>query len=167
MRYDSCRQCTKRRIKCDKGAPRCSKCVKKGLECSGVGKTYRFVKNYTSRVVKASTLPRGPSSSARPQQGDQAELNDESNSYWERLQTTLDQVRVRSTEDADEDFDVEATVASPPCPRPRHADAVIAQQSLLQASSFTVIAQEVYPPLRHALQTHRPEQMMLFDHCKY
>jgi len=58
MRYDSCRQCTKRRIKCDQGVPRCAKCVKKGLECSGIGKTYHFVENKTPDTILASSSAR-------------------------------------------------------------------------------------------------------------
>ncbi|PSN59956.1 hypothetical protein BS50DRAFT_640399 [Corynespora cassiicola Philippines] len=30
-----CFQCSRRRIICDKGAPSCNKCIKKGIECSG------------------------------------------------------------------------------------------------------------------------------------
>lgn len=36
-----CFQCSKRRITCDLGHPTCKKCVKKGIECSGLGR-FRF-----------------------------------------------------------------------------------------------------------------------------
>jgi hypothetical protein len=70
MRYDSCRQCTKRRIKCDQGVPRCAKCVKKGLECSGIGKTYRFVENTTPDTILASSPARSRRSKPRNDEGD-------------------------------------------------------------------------------------------------
>ena len=58
MVSDSCRQCTKRRILCDRGTPRCVKCMKKGIECSGVGRQFRFVNAVASRgKLKGSILP--------------------------------------------------------------------------------------------------------------
>ncbi len=167
MRYDSCRQCTKRRIKCDKSTPQCFKCVKRGLECSGVGKKYHFVEDYTSRVVKASSLSHGPSYRERLQQGDRIKLNDGPHKSWKEVQATLDEGRDRSTEGGDEHCEVEATVVSPSCLGVPHADTATAIQPLLQAFSLTSLVQEATPPLISSLQTHRPEQMMLFDHCKY
>lgn len=43
MRLDSCRECVRRRIRCDASTPECAKCLKKGIKCSGIGKQYRFV----------------------------------------------------------------------------------------------------------------------------
>lgn len=44
-----CYQCSKRRIICDMGEPRCLKCMKRGLECSGNGIRYRFNVGIASR----------------------------------------------------------------------------------------------------------------------
>ncbi|KAF2649367.1 hypothetical protein K491DRAFT_610946 [Lophiostoma macrostomum CBS 122681] len=54
MRYDSCRQCIKRRIRCDQQDPRCGKCIKKGIQCSGVGKQFRFVLQTPSLPIARS-----------------------------------------------------------------------------------------------------------------
>lgn len=70
MRYDSCRQCTKRRIKCDQGIPRCAKCIKKGLECSGSGKIYRFVGNKTPDTIWASSSARSRHGKPRNDEGE-------------------------------------------------------------------------------------------------
>ncbi|RMY81601.1 hypothetical protein D0861_08242 [Hortaea werneckii] len=42
MPRDGCKQCSRRRIRCDKTGPQCQKCIAKGLECSGYGVDYRF-----------------------------------------------------------------------------------------------------------------------------
>lgn len=60
MPRDGCRECLYRRIKCDKTDPSCQKCVKKGIECSGVGK-FCFVSGVTRRRRKCN-----PPSSASP-----------------------------------------------------------------------------------------------------
>ncbi|KAI9927589.1 hypothetical protein ASPWEDRAFT_71988 [Aspergillus wentii DTO 134E9] len=44
-----CYNCSQRRINCDRGAPACQKCIKKGLECLGLGKRYRFNDGVASR----------------------------------------------------------------------------------------------------------------------
>lgn len=48
MPRDGCRECLYRRIRCDKTDPSCQKCLKKGLECSGVGK-FCFAAGITRR----------------------------------------------------------------------------------------------------------------------
>ncbi len=44
-----CYNCMKRRIICDRTEPRCNKCHKKGLECTGFGIRYRFNDGVASR----------------------------------------------------------------------------------------------------------------------
>lgn len=51
MPRDGCRECLYRRIRCDKTEPSCQKCIKKGIECSGVGK-FCFVAGATRRRRK-------------------------------------------------------------------------------------------------------------------
>lgn len=55
MRDDSCRQCIRRRIRCDATLPECLKCKKKGITCSGAGKQYRFVDVSVTRRRKKSS----------------------------------------------------------------------------------------------------------------
>ena len=43
-----CFQCSRRRIVCDKGAPSCQKCIKKGIQCSGVNRI-RFTEGVATR----------------------------------------------------------------------------------------------------------------------
>lgn len=59
MPRDGCRECLYRRIRCDKTDPACQKCIKKGIECSGVGK-FCFVSGPRRRRRKLVT----PASSA-------------------------------------------------------------------------------------------------------
>jgi hypothetical protein len=54
MPRDGCRECLYRRIRCDKTDPSCKKCLKKGLECSGVGK-FCFVNGVTRRRQKIAS----------------------------------------------------------------------------------------------------------------
>jgi hypothetical protein len=56
MPRDGCRECLYRRIRCDKTDPSCQKCLKKGLECSGVGK-FCFVNEVTRRRRKIASPP--------------------------------------------------------------------------------------------------------------
>ncbi|OJD36357.1 c6 zinc finger domain protein [Diplodia corticola] len=52
-----CFQCTKRRIICDLGHPTCGKCIKKGIECSGLGR-FRFNDGVARRgKLKGCQLP--------------------------------------------------------------------------------------------------------------
>ena len=60
MPRDGCRECLYRRIRCDKTDPSCQKCLKKGLECSGVGK-FCFVNGVTRRRRKTAS----PSTASR------------------------------------------------------------------------------------------------------
>ena len=53
MPRDGCRECLYRRIRCDKTDPSCQKCIKKGIECSGVGK-FCFVAGVTRRRRKVA-----------------------------------------------------------------------------------------------------------------
>jgi hypothetical protein len=43
-----CFQCSRRRIICDKNEPSCTKCIKKGIECSGLGRI-RFAEGVARR----------------------------------------------------------------------------------------------------------------------
>jgi hypothetical protein len=49
MPRDGCKECSRRRIKCDKAEPECAKCTKKGIKCTGVGRQIRFVKGVISK----------------------------------------------------------------------------------------------------------------------
>ncbi|THW92366.1 hypothetical protein D6D18_06347, partial [Aureobasidium pullulans] len=49
MPRDGCKECSRRRIKCDKGVPECAKCTKKGIKCTGVGRQIRFVEGVISK----------------------------------------------------------------------------------------------------------------------
>ena len=60
MPRDGCKECSRRRIKCDKGTPECAKCLKKGIQCTGVGRQIRFVEGAISKGKrKGHTIPDG------------------------------------------------------------------------------------------------------------
>ncbi|KAL4889989.1 fungal-specific transcription factor domain-containing protein [Aspergillus ambiguus] len=57
-RVRGCYNCSQRRINCDRGTPKCQKCIKKGLECLGLGTRYRFQNAVASRGKLAGrTVP--------------------------------------------------------------------------------------------------------------
>jgi hypothetical protein len=162
MRYDSCRQCTKRRIICDKGTPRCSKCVKKGIECSGIGKTYRFVQNSTPGTIKTSSDGRGRCRKL-PHNEHDAPCTVLSTAASSSLQSSGEG---NSGFVADDDDDVE--------------DIVPTSSGLVQCMNTTgpqqetqrmglhtaLITQKSNYPLGHPIEMYKPGQMMLLDHCK-
>jgi hypothetical protein len=161
MRYDSCRQCTKRRIKCDKGAPRCAKCIKKGLECSGIGKTYRFVQNTTPETIETSS----------PVQKRQSEPRRDEDVAPNDVTYTALFPRLRSTGDGnigfivDEGEDVEAVVASQTYTQ-QTIDGAMVHLPRQQTVSGTIAAQTAQYPLDWSVAFYKPGQLMLLDHCK-
>jgi hypothetical protein len=53
-----CRVCNRRRIKCDRRAPTCAKCEKRGLTCSGYGVLLKWDQGVASRgKLKGKSLP--------------------------------------------------------------------------------------------------------------
>ena len=44
-----CYECSRRRINCDRGEPKCGKCVSKGLKCSGLGIRHPFNESIAAR----------------------------------------------------------------------------------------------------------------------
>jgi hypothetical protein len=141
MRYDSCRQCTKRRIKCDKGMPRCAKCVKKGLECSGIGKTYQFVENTTPDTILASSLARSRHGEPR---------NDE-----------------RDASDHVSDAAACSSVSSPSSAKQSTDGIPIHMQEAGHQTVENVLAARTTEySLSYPVALYKPGQMMLFDHCK-
>lgn len=53
-----CRVCNRRRIKCDRRAPSCAKCEKRGLTCSGYGVFLKWDQGVASRGnLKGKSLP--------------------------------------------------------------------------------------------------------------
>ena len=155
MRYDSCRQCTKRRIKCDKGTPRCAKCIKKDLECSGIGKTYQFVKNRTPETIEASYRV------ARHVEG---EVSDD-------VSNTATYPSLGSTADdstgfiLDESDDVEDAVVSASGAQ-QFIDEAISHRLRQQGASGVEDAQISKFSLHYPVALYKPGQVMLMDHCE-
>ncbi|KAE8152384.1 hypothetical protein BDV25DRAFT_170516 [Aspergillus avenaceus] len=53
-----CYNCSQRRINCDRGTPACQKCLKKGIQCWGLGVRYRFTNGVASRgKLAGKTVP--------------------------------------------------------------------------------------------------------------
>ncbi len=56
--YAGCFECSRRRIDCDRGTPKCQKCLQRGIACSGLGIRYRFNDGLASRGrLVGQTLP--------------------------------------------------------------------------------------------------------------
>ena len=161
MRYDSCRQCTKRRITCDKGTPQCAKCIKKGIECSGLGKKYRFVENKTPETIESSSARSCNIGGRRDEEV-----------AFDEVSNTVDHLSLRSTSDNDcvgfitgEGEDIEATV-SPQTGTQHSINQTVLHQPGQQIFLGAVAAQTSLYPLRYPIALHQPGQMMLLDHCK-
>lgn len=155
MRYDSCRQCTKRRIKCDKGTPRCAKCIKKDLQCSGVGKKYQFVENRTPETIEASH------SKVRHVEGEAYDdVSNIPNSQSLRLISDDSTAFIR-----DESDDVEGTVVSTSGAQ-QFKDEAIARRPRQQIASGADTAPMSKFSLHYPVALYKPGQVMLMDHCK-
>lgn len=157
MRYDSCRQCTKRRIKCDKGTPRCAKCIKKNIVCSGIGKTYQFVETTTPESIENSSSAQSRQREARHDEGDASD--DVSNTAGcSSLQSTGDDNVDFVVEEGDED-EVEANVFAQSGDQQFIDQAVVHRpgQQRAQTSKFS---------LHYPVALYKPGQVMLMDHCK-
>lgn len=155
MRYDSCRQCTKRRIKCDQGTPRCAKCIKKDLECSGIGKKYHFVGNQTPETINPSSSTRSRNVEASPDGSDAlVDVSNTAVSSSSQLESGDSTSFV-----ADENEDVEDTIFSPSGAQQFIGEAVIHRpgQQGVQMSKFA---------LHYPVTMYKPGQIMLLDHCK-
>ncbi|RMY70053.1 hypothetical protein D0863_06052 [Hortaea werneckii] len=61
MPRDGCKQCSRRRIRCDKTGSPCQKCIAKGLDCSGYGVDYRFAADVAAsrQSCKQNKSPNG------------------------------------------------------------------------------------------------------------
>ena len=155
MRYDSCRQCTKRRIKCDKGTPRCAKCIKKDLKCSGIGKTYQFVENRTPETIEASF--RG----ARHVEGEVSDDVSNTATYPSWGSTADDSTGFI----LDESDDVEDAVVSASGAQ-QFIDEAISHRLRQQGASGVEDAQISKFSLHYPVALYKPGQVMLMDHCE-
>lgn len=155
MRYDSCRQCTKRRIKCDKGTPRCAKCIKKDLECSGIGKTYHFVENTTPETIEAS----------------RREARDIEGEAFDDGSSTATYPSLRSTSNDSTGFilnerdDVEGTAVAASGAQ-QSIDEAIVHLPRQQRAPGADTAQMSKFSLHYPVSLYKPGQVMLMDHCK-
>lgn len=155
MRHDSCRQCTKRRIKCDKGTPSCAKCIKKDLVCSGIGMTYQFVETTTPETIEAS---RGR---VCDHEGDA--FDDASNNA---ISPGLRLTRGNSTGFVvDESEDIEGTLVSSSGVQ-QFIDEAVIHRPRQQRVSGVETAQMSKFSLHYHVALYKPGQVMLMDHCK-
>lgn len=158
MRFDSCRQCTKRRIKCDKGTPQCSKCIKKGIECSGVGKTYHFVQNSTPSTVETFL-----SDKHRTRQGETHVLD----AATSDVSSSSLQLHSEDNDGFVEDFDDAIEDVVPSSSRPgRRIDMSGLQYQVQRNMLHTASTHKSEYRLNYPLGIYKPGQLMLLDHCK-
>lgn len=162
MRYDCCKQCIKRRITCDKATPQCRKCIKKGLICSGIGKIYRFVEKTTPCMPPKNVFAR---TSSKELQQSEGRIQLASPSAVDAPTCHLSGAGPHVLGLAC-NSDGEVVLASS-----AHVGASFVelsqQQQQLQRKPFSVTAAHKFKlPLAYTLEILKPEQRMLFDHCK-
>jgi hypothetical protein len=166
MPRDGCKECSRRRIKCDKGTPECAKCLKKGIQCTGIGRQIRFVEGATSKgerkghifanVQDVATrlsqhLEGAPVS--RPPLGTQAETPEQIATVGAPIET------VGSLEDDSTDREVEEIEMVP-----HQGQAYNSTYTLLDDS--TTISFHIDPGADLKLELLKPGIQMLFNHCK-
>ncbi|KEQ59512.1 uncharacterized protein M437DRAFT_56663 [Aureobasidium melanogenum CBS 110374] len=164
MPRDGCKECSRRRIKCDKGTPECAKCVKKGIQCTGIGRQIRFVEGTISKGKrKGHTFSNVPEFATRlsqhlettpvsmPPLETQTETSEQNAIVGASIET------VRSLEDDDTDADVEEVELVP-----RQGRAYSPTHNLLDDS--TTITFHVDPGADLKLELLKPGIQMLFNH---
>lgn len=158
MRYDSCRQCTKRRIKCDKGTPRCAKCIKKGLECSGIGKTYQFVENATPETIESSWSVRKRHS--EPCHDERGAFDGASDTAVHLNSQSVGNDSTGFILDGDDDHRI---LVSSQSGAQQSVDDIVMHQQIVPG---VIATQTTQSPLDYTIALYKPGQMMLLDHCK-
>ncbi|KAG9756158.1 hypothetical protein KCU73_g5058, partial [Aureobasidium melanogenum] len=164
MPRDGCKECSRRRIKCDKGTPECAKCLKKGIQCTGIGRQIRFVEGAISKgkrkghifanVPDVATrlsqhLEGAPVS--RPPLGTQAEIPEQTATVGAPIET------VGNLEGDNTDREVEEIEMVP-----RQRQAYNSTYTLLDDS--TTISFHIDPGADLKLELLKPSIQMLFNH---
>jgi hypothetical protein len=166
MPRDGCKECSRRRIKCDKDTPECAKCLKKGVKCTGIGRQIRFVEGAISkgkrkqrttsdvhnlatnlnRYMHDTALSISPSDThAHPSPQDS------------NLESPIGNVSNFGSQDIDDDVEEIGTVVHQ---RQSH------QSTRTPSDENTTVSYHLDPCVDLLLEFMKPGIQMLFDHCK-
>jgi hypothetical protein len=162
MPRDGCKECSRRRIKCDKSTPECAKCLKKGIQCTGVGRQIRFVEGAISKGKR-----KGHSIS---------DLKNLATSLNQHMNNATPQSETR-TGPPHQDTDVEPPIETVGDSETFDTDDAIEEigmdviqrqtcQATRTPSDCTTISFHLDPGADLNLELLKPGIQMLFDHCK-
>ena len=166
MPRDGCKECSRRRIKCDKSTPECAKCLKKGIQCTGVGHQIRFVEGAISKGKRkghsisdlkslATSLDRhmNDATVSTPQSETHAGPLQQDNDVVSPIHTIGDLESYATDDDVEEiGMDVHQ--------RQNY------QLTRVSSDEHTTALFNLNPGADLALVMQKPGILMLFDHCK-
>lgn len=166
MPRDGCKECSRRRIKCDKGTPECAKCLKKGIKCTGVGRQIRFVEGaiskgkrkghtFSNRRNFATGLSQHLGGASGPGPYSEAQRDTQAQTIEQITFVDSPIVTVGNVERENTDGDVEEIER---LPRPR--------QDYTSLDDSTTISFQIDPGADLRLELLKPGIQMLFHHCK-
>ena len=165
MPRDGCKECSRRRIKCDKGTPECAKCLKKGIQCTGVGRQIRFVEGAISKGKRKGhpiADVRNITTNLSRHLNDATALTPRSETpAGPRHQDTDVESSIESVGDSEvleAESDVEE-IETVVYPRLNHS-------STRTSSDCTTISFHLDPGADLILELLKPGIQMLFDHCR-
>jgi hypothetical protein len=166
MPRDGCKECSRRRIKCDKGTPECAKCLKKGIECTGIGRQIRFVEGAISKGKrKQRTI------------SDVQNLATNLNRYMDNTTLSISPSETRALQ-SPQDTDVESPIRTDSDFESQDIDddveeigTVVHQRQSHQSTRTpsdgnTSVSYHLDPCVDLLLEYMKPGIQMLFDHCK-
>jgi hypothetical protein len=166
MPRDGCKECSRRRIKCDKGTPECAKCLKKGIKCTGLGRQIRFVEGTISKGKRkqrtvsgvqnlATNLSRYMDDTILPISP--SETHARSSPQDTILESLIGNVSGFEFQDTDDDIEEIGTVVDQ---RQSH------RSTRIPSDQNTTVSYHLDPCVDLLLEFMKPGIQMLFDHCK-
>jgi hypothetical protein len=165
MPRDGCKECSRRRIKCDKGTPECAKCLKKGIQCTGVGRQIRFVEGAISKGKRKYTIPDvknlATNLSRHPNDAtlsvSQSETHAGSLHQDTDVESPIETVNDLGSHDTDDDVEEIGTVVH---------QRQIYPTTRTSSNERTTVSFHLDPAFDLSLELLKPGIQMLFDHCK-
>lgn len=170
MPRDGCKECSRRRIKCDKGTPECAKCLKKGIKCTGIGRQIRFIEGTISKgKPKGHTFSNAQNLATRLSQHleDAPPSRPHPETQGETQTRTIEQIAVIDSpvitvgnfEDDNTGGDVEE-IERVPYSRQDYSS------TYSSLDDSTTISFQIDPGADLRLELLKPGIQMLFNHCK-
>jgi hypothetical protein len=163
MPRDGCKECSRRRIKCDKGTPECAKCLKKGIKCTGIGRQIRFVEGAISkgkRKQHTNSDVQNLATNRNRYMHDTTSPSETQTHPSPRVTNLASPIRTESdfeSQDIDDDVAEIGTVVHQ---RQSH------QSIRTPSDRNTAVSYHLDPCVDLLLEYMKPGIQMLFDHCK-